>query len=171
MALGRDRWAQGSEDRAPSHRGVPGKPCRTRGLGLPCGAVRGQSCSSSTCHLAVLPATGLLPEEGLARSLCAGEPTPSGVTITVFAGKRGSLLSLAPCPLPLESTGRRPGTGGVWPVIALTAHTVALGRSKPGGLGLCVLPGLARSHPGPPLSLPVALRCLPHEGPRGVSFH
>ena len=33
--MGRDRWAQASEDRALSHAGVPGKPCRTRGPGLP----------------------------------------------------------------------------------------------------------------------------------------
>ena len=32
--------------------------------------------------------------------------------------------------LPLESTGRCSGMGGIWPVIALTAHTVALGMSK-----------------------------------------
>ena len=37
--------------------------------------------------LLVLPATGLLTEEGLARSLCAWEPMTSGVTITVFPGE------------------------------------------------------------------------------------
>ena len=37
--------------------------------------------------LLVLPATGLLIEEGLARSLCAWELMTSGVTITVFPGE------------------------------------------------------------------------------------
>ena len=87
MALGRDRWAEASEDRAPSHQGVPGKPCRNGAPGLPLRAVGGQCCPLSTCHLAVLPATGLLTEEGLARSLCAWEPMTSGVTITVFPGE------------------------------------------------------------------------------------
>ena len=36
MALGRDRRAQVSEDRAPSLTGVLRKPCRTQGPGIPC---------------------------------------------------------------------------------------------------------------------------------------
>ena len=139
--------------------------------GLPLGAVGGQCCSLSTCHLAVLPATAVLTDEGLARSLCAWEPMTSGVTITVFPGEVG----LTPQPGSLPTGPLNPPAGvrgrGRQPVIALTAHTVALGSSKPGGLGLCVLLGLARSHPGPPPSLLWLWAASVPRGPQGVSFH
>ncbi|XP_048950984.1 uncharacterized protein LOC112676069 [Canis lupus dingo] len=152
MALGRDRRAQASEDRALSHAGVPGKPCRTRGPGLPRGVSKANpaprapatwwSCLPQACslrrgwHAASL--WGAQAQRGDHQRLSWGSGAPS------------SAWSLPTCPLSPPAGVRGLGASGL---SLPSLHTVALGSSKAGGLGLCVLPGLARSRPGPPPSL------------------
>ena len=52
----------------------------------------------STCDVAVLPEAGLVPEEGLAQSLCEWEPLTPAVTISVLQAEAGRPAQ-SPCPL------------------------------------------------------------------------
>lgn len=97
MALGTDRWAEESEDRHPPTPSLREPLWEPGPLGLQLLAVRDHSYSTPTWDLAVLPETGPVTEEGLAKSLCEWEPLTDGVTISVLLGKLETLLSLSPC--------------------------------------------------------------------------
>lgn len=98
MALGTDRWAEESEDRAPPTRMAQGTPVGTWAPGPRLLAVRAHSYSMSTCDVAVLPEAGLVTEEGLAQSLREWEPLTPGVTISVLQAEAGRPAQ-SPCPL------------------------------------------------------------------------
>ena len=122
MALGTDRWAEESEDRAPPTRMPQGTPVGTWAPGPQLLAVRAPSYFMSTCDLADLPEAGLVPEEGLAQNLCEWETLTPVVTISVLQAEAGHLLSL-PAHLLREFHCMWAGRGGVSGVlIALSAH-------------------------------------------------
>ena len=98
MALGTNREAEVSEDRAPPTWMPQGAPVGTWASGPQLLAVRAHSYSMSTCDVAVLPEAGLVPEEGLAQSLCEWEPLTPAVTISVLQVEAGRPAQ-SPCPL------------------------------------------------------------------------
>ena len=69
LALGTDRWAEESEERAPLTRMPQGTPVGTWVPGPLLLALRAHFYSMSTCDMAVLPEAGLVPDGGLAQSL------------------------------------------------------------------------------------------------------
>ena len=166
MALGRDRRAQVSEDRAPSLTGVLRKPCRTQGPGIPCRMLEASPDPRPLATWRTCLPQACSPRRGWDAASVRGAQAQRGDHhhLSWRSGAPSSAWSLPTCPLSPPAGVRGLGASGL---SLPSLHTVALGSSKAGGLGLCVLPGLARSRPGPPPSLLWLWPASLQRGPRG----
>ena len=147
MALWRDRRAQVSEDRALSHAGVPGKPCRTRGPGLPCGVSEASPapCAPATWRSCLPQACSL--RRGWDAASVRGAQAQRGDHhhLSWRSGAPSSAWSLPTCPLSPPAGVRGRGASGL---SLPSLHTLSLWEAPrqegSGSVSCQALPGAAQ---------------------------